>query len=137
MDTQMFEAINYIRNGNKTKVTIDEIVTYLNNAGASNWDKGSVETNLKKMQTKEVINEIYKPLITFPSDSPHFSIIQDDVCVTPLVQCHVISATTNPVILTHISDPAIATPNIGSFVTPTHLRRFIQILLLVHRLAHN
>ena len=137
MDTQILEAINYIRNGNKTKLAIDEIVTYLNNAGASNWGKGSVETNLKKMQTNEVINEIYKPLIKFPSDSPHFSIIQDDVCVTPLVHCHVISATANPVILTHISDPAIATPNIGSFVTPTHLKCFIQILLLVHRLAHN
>ena len=65
MDTQMVEAINYIRNGNKAKVTIDEIVTYLNKAAASNWGKGSVETNLKKMQTKEVINEIYQPFSPF------------------------------------------------------------------------
>ena len=118
MDTQMLEAINYIRNVSKKKVTIDRIVTYLNNAGASNWDKESVEANLKEMQTKGIINENYKPLITLLLDSPDFSSIQDDVCITPQVDFDVISGTTNPVIPTHISDPTIATPNIGSFVTP-------------------
>ena len=44
--------------------------------------------------------------------------MQNDVCITPQVDCDVISATMNPVISTHISDAAIATPNIGSFVTP-------------------
>ena len=44
--------------------------------------------------------------------------MQDDVCVTPQVDCDAISATTNPVIPTHISDPTITTPNIGSFVSP-------------------
>ena len=34
MDNQMLEAINYIRNVSKKKVTIDRVVTYLNNAGA-------------------------------------------------------------------------------------------------------
>ena len=43
---------------------IDKIVTYLNNAGASNWDKESVEANLKEMETKGIINENYKPLLT-------------------------------------------------------------------------
>ena len=43
----MLEATNYIRNISKKKVTIDEIVTYLNNVGASNWDKESVGANLK------------------------------------------------------------------------------------------
>ena len=38
MDTQILEAINYIRNVSNKKVTVDRIVTYLNNAGASNWD---------------------------------------------------------------------------------------------------
>ena len=52
MDTQMLEAINYIRNVIKKKVTIDKIVTYLNNACASNWDKESVEANLKEMEIK-------------------------------------------------------------------------------------
>ena len=113
----MLEAINYIRNVSKKKVTIDRIVTYLNNAGASNWDKESVEANLKEMQTKGIINENYNPLITLSSNSPDFSSIQDDVCITPQVDCDVISATTNPVILTLTSDPIIATPNIGSFVT--------------------
>ena len=51
------------------------------------------------------------------SDSTDFFIIQD-VCITPHVDRNVISATTNPVIPTHISDPAIATPNIGSFASP-------------------
>ena len=37
MDTRMLEAINYIRNISKEKVAIDKIVTYVNNAGASNW----------------------------------------------------------------------------------------------------
>ena len=64
MDTQMLEAISYIRNVSKKKVTIDKIVTYLNNAGASNWDKESVEANLKEMETKGTINENYKPLLT-------------------------------------------------------------------------
>ena len=59
MDTQMLEAINYIRNVSKKKVTIDRIFTYLNNAGASNWDKESVEANLKEMQTNNIINENY------------------------------------------------------------------------------
>ena len=99
-------------------MTIDRIVTYLNNVGASNWDKESAEANLKEMQTKGIINENYKPLIKLSSDSPDFSIIQDDVCITPQVDCDVISATTNPVIPTSISDPTFATPNIGSFVTP-------------------
>ena len=70
------------------------------------------------MQTKGIINENYKPLITLSSDSPNFSIIQDDVCIIPQVDCDVISATTNPVIPTPISDPTIATLNIRSFVTP-------------------
>ena len=61
MDSQLLEAINYIRNISKTKVIIDKIVTYLNNAGASNWDKESVEAHLKKMQTKSIIKENYKP----------------------------------------------------------------------------
>ena len=47
MDTKMLEAINYIRNVIKKKVTIDRIITYLNNAGESNWDKDSAEANLK------------------------------------------------------------------------------------------
>ena len=71
-------------------MTIDRIVTYLNNAGASNWDKESAEANLKEMQTKGIINENYKPLITLSSDSPDFSIIQDDVCITPQVDCDVL-----------------------------------------------
>ena len=45
-------------------MTIDKTVTYLNNAGASNWDKESVEANLKEMETKGIINENYKPLVT-------------------------------------------------------------------------
>ena len=105
-------------------MTIDRIVTYLNDAGASNWDKKSVEANLKEMQTKGIINENYKPLIPLSSDSSEFSIMQDDVCITPLVNCDVISATTNPVILNPVSDPTIATPNIGSFATPCILQPF-------------
>ena len=116
MDTQILEAINYIRNVSKKKVTIDRIVTYLNNTGAS-------KPNLKQMQTKD-INENYKPLISLSSDSPDFSIIQDDVCITPQVDCDVVSATANRVIPTPISDPTIATPNIGSFVTPCTLQPF-------------
>ena len=99
MDTQMLEAVSYIRNVSKKKVmTVDRIVTYLNNAGASNWDNESVEANLREMQTKGIINENYKRLITLSVDSPDFSIIQDDVCIKPSVDCDVISATTNPVI---------------------------------------
>ena len=74
----MLEVIHYIRNVSKYKVAIDEIVTYLKNADASNWDKASIETNLKEMQTKVSINENYKPLTRLSSDSPNFSIIQDD-----------------------------------------------------------
>ena len=59
----MLEAIGYIRKVSKKKVTIDKIVTYLNNAGASNWDKESVEENLKEMQAKGIVNQNYKLLI--------------------------------------------------------------------------
>ena len=69
------------------------------------------------MQTKGIINENYKPLITLSSDSPNDSIIQDDVCITLHVDCVVISVTTNSVIPTHKSDPTIATPSIPSFVS--------------------
>ena len=107
MDTQMLEAINYIRKVSKKKVKIHKIITYLNDAGASLIE--SAEANLKEIQTKGIINENYKPL---SSDSPDFSIIQDDVCIIPQVDCDVISATTNPVIPTPIYDPTIATSNI-------------------------
>ena len=90
----------------------------------SNWDKESAEANLKEVQTKGIINENYKPLITLSSDSPDFSIIQEYVCITPQVDCDVISATMNPVIPTPISDATIATPNIGSFVTLCTLQPF-------------
>ena len=113
----MLEAINYIRNVSKKKVTIDKIVTYLINAGASNWDKVLIEANLKEMQTKGIIDENYKPLNTLSSDSPDFSIIQVDVCITPQVDRDLIRATTNLIIPTHISDLAIAIPDIGSFIT--------------------
>ena len=52
MNTQMLEVIDYIKNVNKKKVTVDKIVTWLNNAAPSNWDKESVEVNLKEMQTR-------------------------------------------------------------------------------------
>ena len=83
---------------------MDKIVTYLDNVGASNWDKESVESNLKEIQTEGIINESYKPLITSSSDSSDFSILQDDLCITPQVDCDVISATKNSVIPAHISD---------------------------------
>ena len=76
------------------------------------------------MLTKDIINENYKPLITLSSDTPDFSIIQDDVCIIPQVDCDFISATTNPVIPIPISDPTIATLDIGSFVTPFTLQPF-------------
>ena len=71
-----------------------------------------------------------KPLITLSSDSPDFSVIHDDVCITNQVDCDVIIATKNLVIPIHISNPAIPTPNIGSFVTsctphPFHLNSVI------------
>ena len=109
MDTQVLKAINYIRNISKKEVT------YLNNAGASNWDKESVEANLKEIQTKSIIKENDKPLITLSSNSSNVSVIQDDVFLTSQeVDCCVISATANLVIPAHTSDPAI---NTGSFVT--------------------
>ena len=90
------------------------------------------------MQTKGIISENYKPLIALSSDSPNFSIIQDLVCITLQVDCDIISATTNPVIPTHISDSAIASPNIGSFVAPSTPQLFhSNSVIIVHRLAHN
>ena len=124
IDTQMLEAINYIRNVSKKKVTIDKIAFFLNNAGELNWDKELVEANLSEKQRKGIINENYKPLITLSSDSHDVSIIQDDICVTPQVDCDAIRATTNSVISTHIPDPTVATPNIGSFVSPCTRQQF-------------
>ena len=64
-DNQMLEAISSIKHVNKKKVTTGKIVAYLNNAGGPNWNKESVEANLKEMLTKSITNENYKPLITF------------------------------------------------------------------------
>ena len=52
MDTQMLEAINYIRNVSKKKVTIDRIVTYFNNAGAF------IYTSILKNKKKVFISHI-------------------------------------------------------------------------------
>ena len=90
IDIQILGAMNYIRNIRKKKVALDKIVPNLNNAGTSNWDMESVKENLKEMQTKDIINEHYKPLITLPSDSPDIFIIQVDVCITPGVNYDVI-----------------------------------------------
>ena len=76
MDTQVLKAINYIRNISKKEVT------YLDNPGASNWDKESVEANLKEIQTKSILKENDKPLITLSSNSSNVSVIQDDVFLT-------------------------------------------------------
>lgn len=72
MDTQVLEAINQIRNISQREVT------HLNNDGASNWDKESIEANWKEIQTKGIINKKYKPFITLSSDSLNFSVTQDD-----------------------------------------------------------
>ena len=107
----MLEAINYIRNVSKKIATIDKIVIhliYLNNGGASNWDKES-KKYLKEMQTKGIINASCESFIPLSLDFSNFSIIQDDICIKPQVNYDVISATANPVIPTHISDLAIAT----------------------------
>ena len=69
------------------------------------------------MQTKGIINASCESFIPLSLDFSNFSIIQDDICITPQVNYDVISATANPVIPTHISDLAIATLIIGSFVT--------------------
>ena len=53
-------------------------MTHLNNDGASNWDKESIEANWKEIQTKGIINKKYKPFITLSSDSLNFSVTQDD-----------------------------------------------------------
>ena len=71
MDTQVLEAINQIRNISQREVT------HLNNDGASNWDKESIEANWEEIQTN-VINKKYKPFITLSSDSLNFSVTQDD-----------------------------------------------------------
>ena len=78
MDAQMLETIKYIRNVSKKKVTIDKIVTYFNNAGASNWEKKSVETNMKEMETEGIINENYKPLVTDFAEETQISSQIDD-----------------------------------------------------------
>ena len=122
----MLEAINYIGNVSKKIVTIDKIaiylniviyLIYLNNGGASNWDKESVEANLKEMQTKGIIDASYKSFDSiFVRLSQFFDHTGWCLYYTSGRLWHV-SATANPVIPTHISDLAIATLNIGSFVT--------------------
>ena len=83
--------------------------------------EASWKGNLRQVErnaNKEHHQWKYKPLITLSSGTPDFSILQDDVCITPQVDRDVISATRNSVIPTHISGTVIATPNIGSFLTP-------------------
>ena len=79
MYIQVLKAIGFVRNISNKTVTIDQIVMHRNNICASNKDTESVEANLKEMQTKSIINEYYKYLLTLPSN---FTITQDDVCIT-------------------------------------------------------
>ena len=44
MDNKLFQAINHIRCISTSKVTIDHIVMFLNNVGATNWEYESVDT---------------------------------------------------------------------------------------------
>ena len=54
MYTQILQAINYIRHVSKKKVTIDKIVTYLNSAGVSNWDKEPCKQRVLLMKMKMI-----------------------------------------------------------------------------------
>ena len=56
---------------------------------ANSWGKLERNANKEHYQWK------YKPLITLSSDTPDFSILQDDVCITPQVDRDVIGATSN------------------------------------------
>ena len=99
-------------------------MTHLNNDGASNWDKESIEANWEEIQTN-VINKKYKPFITLSSDSLNFSVTQDDHFTTPQeVDYGVITATIKPAITSQISVPAIATLQTRSFISPCTLRSF-------------
>ena len=81
---------------------MDDIVTYLNNAGVYNWDKKMVEANLQDMETKIL-------LINYLNVCVHgnwtVSITKNHVCITHQDQSlkEIIDATTNPVLSTKIS----------------------------------
>ena len=54
----MLEAISYIRNISKKKVNIDEIVTYLNNAGTSTGTRSQLRQTLKECKQRALLMKI-------------------------------------------------------------------------------
>ena len=50
---------------------------------------------MKEIQTEGIINGSHKPLITSSSGPSDFSILQDDLCITPQVDIAVIHTGTN------------------------------------------
>ena len=43
MDSQIADAINYIKKINKKKLSIDRLLAHTNNTTANNWDREFVE----------------------------------------------------------------------------------------------
>ena len=60
MESQIAEAINYIKKINKKKPSIDRLLPHINNTTANNWDREFVEDTLYELRLKGVIDEHFK-----------------------------------------------------------------------------
>ena len=60
MESQIAEAINYIKKINKKKLSIDRLLPHITNTTANNWDREFVEDTLYELRLKGVIDEHFK-----------------------------------------------------------------------------
>ena len=57
MENILLEAINYVSNISRQKVTVDNISTFLDNRGPNNLDNEVIIKTLQEMQAKGLINK--------------------------------------------------------------------------------
>ena len=120
MDNLILEAIQYISKISKRKVTEDSTSTYLNNKEVHNIDNKSIIEILKQLQSKGLINQLYRPInITVTSKGPHPTTSQS--VISSIAENHVHDTSDNDIInktIPSINRSLPATPMAGINTTP-------------------
>ena len=70
MKNILLEAINYVSNISRQKVTVDNISTFLDKRGPNNLDNEVIIKTLQEMQAKGLINRLISPKTPVSNPSP-------------------------------------------------------------------
>ena len=62
MENLILEAINYVSQISRQKVTVESISTFLNKKGPTNINDHFITETLKDMQSKGIINKYNRPI---------------------------------------------------------------------------